>query len=377
MTSEVRKVLFLLPTLQGGGSERVVVNLLRHLDRKRYCATLAVVDTRVAAYRDQVPADVECVDLGCSRVRYALPGIISLIRRRRPDIVLSTLGHLNLALAIIRRWLPDGVAYVARESSIVSESVRQYGLSPLWRWAYRHHYGAFDRVVCQSHYMRDDLVTAYRLSVGKTVVIPNPVELTRIRALAFEPLDTGMGRASAAESPRSIHLVAAGRLVDVKGFDLLIKALALHADPRVHLTVLGEGPLRQTLQRLAQEVGVADRVRFPGFQANPYPFFAQADAFVLSSHHEGLPNVVLEALACGTPVVATPALGGTAEILEGLEGCHLAGEITAASLADAFARLTPGRRMSAACVQAYEAEAVTRRYEEVFEEARRSRAAAE
>ena len=76
------------------------------------------------------------------------------------------------------------------------------------------------------------------------------------------------------------------------------------------LTLLGEGPLRPELERLAQQSGVADRVHFVGFQKNPYPFFAQADAFVLSSRYEGFPNVVLEALACGTPVIATPAPGG-------------------------------------------------------------------
>ena len=88
----------------------------------------------------------------------------------------------------------------------------------------------------------------------------------------------------------------AGRLVKVKGFDLLIGALALLHDTQVRLTILGAGPLRASLERLAHTKGVAGRVRFAGFQANPYTWFARADAFVLSSRYEGLPNVVLEAL---------------------------------------------------------------------------------
>jgi glycosyltransferase involved in cell wall biosynthesis len=138
--------------------------------------------------------------------------------------------------------------------------------------------------------------------------------------------------------------VAAGRLAAEKGFDLLIEAIALLSDPRIHLTILGEGPLRGELEALARERGVSERVRFAGFQANPYVFFAKASALVMSSRFEPFPNVVLEALACGTPVIATPAPGGILEILEGRPGCAVAHEISARSLADAIAQYRFGDR---------------------------------
>ena len=106
--------------------------------------------------------------------------------------------------------------------------------------------------------------------------------------------------------------------------------------PRVRLTILGEGPLRACLERLAHTRGVADRVRFAGFQENPYACFARADAFVLSSRFEGFPNVVLEALACSTPVIATPALGGTRKILDDIPQCVVAREVSSHALADAI-----------------------------------------
>ena len=98
MTETRTHLLFLIPSLRGGGAERVIVTLLRHMNRSLFRLGLAVVDMREAVYRDDVPEDVEFIDLGCTRVRYALPKIMRLIWRRRPDVVFSTLGHL------IWRW---------------------------------------------------------------------------------------------------------------------------------------------------------------------------------------------------------------------------------------------------------------------------------
>ena len=159
-----------------------------------------------------------------------------------------------------------------------------------------------------------------------------------------------------------INFVSAGRLVASKGFDLLIEALALCGNPRLRLTLLGEGPLREKLEALAKSRGVAGQVRFVGFQSNPYPFFFKADAFVLSSHFEGFPNVVLEALTCGTPVIATPAVGGVREILEGVESCVVVGEITAQSLSGAMGSFTPSVRLPITVVEPFVVDKIVERY---------------
>jgi len=344
-----RRVLFLIPSLGGGGAERVIVTLLRYLDQSQFQLALAVVDSREAAYRADVPPDVELIDLQCTRVRYALFKIMRLIWRSRPDVVLATLGHLNLALAMLRPLLPNGVRYIGRETCIVSENLRRYTRPRLWGWAYRRFYPRFDVVVCQSVYMRDDLIGHFAFSPSKTVVIHNPVDIERIRRLAAEVISAD-DEPSALHSDTGPHVVGAGRLSHEKGFDLLVEALALCDDRGPRLTLLGEGPLRAALEELARQRGVADRVRFAGFQKNPYPFFVQADAFVLSSRYEGFPNVVLEALACGTSVIATPAPGGVAEIAEIAGGVLLASAVDAESLSVAiirfFAEKTRARRIT-------------------------------
>jgi glycosyltransferase involved in cell wall biosynthesis len=225
----------------------------------------------------------------------------------------------------------------------------------LYRWFYRNH----DEVICQSRYMRDDLVENYRYPVSRTRVINNPVDVDRILSLAMQPA------ALPAIEANSVVLVAAGRLDPEKGFDLLIDAFALLDRAELHLVILGEGPLEADLKRRAKTSGADERIHFAGFQANPFAWFARANAFVLSSHYEGFPNVVLEALACGTPVIATPAPGGTREILDGIEGCEIAAEVSAPALSEAIASWLSGprRKIDASVVDRYRVERIVREYE--------------
>lgn len=360
--SEQCRALFLIPSLVGGGAERVIVTLLKHLDRRRFRLTLAVLRLRDGDLSRELPSDVEIIDLGASRVRYGLWRIISLIWNLRSEVVFSTHGELNLALALCLPLMPHGVRFIARETQVVGLGMLEHRFPVVWRALYRLLYKKYDLVVCQSRHMQRELIECCDLPSEKSVVINNPVDASHIHRLAAQPVLYPPQRAGV------IKLVAAGRLVDVKGFDLLIEAIALVGVRDLHLVILGEGPLRGELEALAKARGVAEQIHLAGFQTNPYAWFANADAFVLSSRHEGFPNVVLEALACGTPVIATPAPGGLQEILGDVPECIVAPSVSAVALADAIRTWLAGerKRIPQAATERYALERIVAQYEEAI-----------
>ncbi len=310
------RVLFALTDLHGGGAQRVVLTLLRHLPRERFELNLALV-SRVGRFADEVPPDVRVYDLGARRVRAAAPRLVALVRELRPFVVFSTLYHMNQLLLLLRPLFPRGTRLVIREGITVSEALRRRGGSWLSSRLLRWLYPTADRIVCQCDAMADDLAQNFGVPRAKMTTIYNPLDATRVRRLA------ALGPNPFADAGPGPQLVAMGRLDPQKGFDELIRALpALLAQrPEAQLFLLGEDgdPGRanlRSLEALAGQTGVAGRVHFAGFQENPYPWLAHADLFVLSSRYEGLPNALLEAIAVGCPVVALDRPGGTREILE-------------------------------------------------------------
>jgi glycosyltransferase involved in cell wall biosynthesis len=368
MSSEKREqdyrthILFVIPTLTGGGAERVFITLLRHFNRQRFRLTVAVVDTRDAVFLKDIPPDVTVIDLACSRVRYALGKLCRLIWKLRPDTVLSTLDHLNVGLVIMRFFWPPGVKLFIRPAVRLSDYLRNRSLATVWRVLLRLIMTRADGVIFQSQQLEADFCATFRTNVPKSTVIHNPVDIQRTRALSEAHIEGKKGY-----TPGYFHLVAAGRLLPQKGFEFLIEAMAYLAEKRVCLTVLGEGKLREELENMTARLHLTGAVRFLGFQANPYPFFKHANLFVLPSIYEGFPNVVLEAIACGTPVIAT-ALPGLTEMLMQIEGCETVPVGDARALAAAITRRIErgDKRIDANVLKPFDVAAICRCYERVL-----------
>lgn len=298
------------------------MTLIKHIDREKAELVLGLI-RKEGPLTSELPKDIEIVDLMARRVSYALPKLYRLLREKNPDIVLSILAHLNFGVMIVRPLLPRRMKFVARETSIPSMNIKQSPYPRLFSFLYRNLYPRFDTVICQSKYMLDDLSNNFGLPRNVAVVINNPVDLQVIEKLS---------RTKTQLLPQGkFSLLSVGNLKYLKGFDQLLKALAQIENDDVHLTILGEGREDNRLKQLAIELGLTEQVTFAGFVKNPYPYMAQADLFVLGSRSDSFPNVVLESMACGTPVVAFECPGGISEIIEdGINGWKVEPENTAA-----------------------------------------------
>lgn len=310
------RVLVTLTDLHGGGAQRVMLLLLRELERSAFEPHLAVVRND-GPLREELPADVPLHDLGARRVAAAAAPLVALARRLHPDVLLSTIFHMNQLALLARPLLPRGTRIVIREAITPSLSFANSPRGRLSGLLLRLLYPTADRVVCQCRFMADDLARHFGVPPARITTIYNPIDRTRIAARAKS------GGSPFAGSGPGPHVVAIGRLHYQKGFDELLRAFRglLALEPDARLWILGEDPdaerrTRKDLEALAAQLGVAERVRLPGFVDNPYRYLEHADLFVLSSRYEGLPNVLLEALSLGCPVLALDRPGGTREIME-------------------------------------------------------------
>ncbi|MDY6879380.1 MAG: glycosyltransferase [Thermodesulfobacteriota bacterium] len=298
-----------LPSARAGGAERVFVNLLQRLSRDIFELHLILIESS-GAYLDMLPPDVQIHVLGYNRVGRALVKLAVVLRRLKPHVVMSSIGHLNLALLSIRPFLHKKTKVIVRESNMPSMSFATGAKFAFFRLLYPLLYSRADRIICPGIAIKNELENIFRISKEKMQTIPNPVLLENVRSQTAHHLNPF--------NQDGIHLVAAGSLTRQKGFDLLIIAMEKLAEirPGLHLTIIGEGPERDELRHRICASKLEDSITLAGFQENPYAFFYHADLFVLSSRWEGLPNVVLESLACGTPVVAFDCPGSVREIFD-------------------------------------------------------------
>lgn len=341
------RVLLLIPHLSGG-AEQVTALLARGLSREKYEVHLGLV-TQATLSRESVPPWVAVHNLGSSRVRAGTVRLLRLVRRLRPDLILSGMADLNFLVLLLRPLFPRRTRVLVRQNTTVS-SVLAFGGVPWYtRLLYRRLYPHADRIICQSRAMADDLAREVGIRKDRIVVLPNPLDIDAIRAAGKQP-PRRASRPAGQWSDLGPHLLAAGRLAPEKGFDLLLQALALVRQrfPHADLVIAGAGAEEAALREQSSALGLEAAVRLAEQVDRPSDLYAQASLFVLPSRYEALPNAALEALAGELPIVATPASGGVTDLLRGRPGTWLAGETSAGALASALIRaleeLSPGQR---------------------------------
>jgi len=338
-------VALLLPSLAGGGVARVALNLAESLLRHGHRVDLVLCRDE-GACRDRLPPGLRRVVLGRgfplaarglafaadprSWRELALPVLLPLrgapalaglgdlvryLRRDRPDALIAAKTHTNLVAVWARRLAGVPTRVLVSQHSMLSEEISSAEVRK-WRWRHvarlvARTYPLADAIVAVSDAAANDLSAAARLPRHRIATVHNPIDARAIAERARESI----GHPWFASGAPPVVL-GAGRLRASKDFPTLLRAFAdLRRARPARLVILGEGAERAALAADARRLGVSEDVWMPGFVDNPFAYMARSGVFVLSSRHEALGNVLVEALACGCPVVATDCPGGVGEIL--------------------------------------------------------------
>lgn len=300
-------ILFILPDLETGGAERIVTTIANNLPRDKFEPKILLL-RKEGGYLEFLKDDVEIIDIKTPRIRHSLKPILKQIRKRKPDIVFSGFGEVNAYFALFIK-LFSKIKFIARETNVVSKHVTRKEI----RFFYKF-YNNYDKIICQSDDMQNDLIENFKIKKEKLVKINNPVD--------FEFINEKL---AISEKPKSFkedfkNIVAIGNLSSRKGFDNLLKVFSHLKNEKILLHILGDGRDKELLPQMKKDLGL-ENVIFHGQQKNPYQFLKFADLFILSSRYEGFPNVLLEAGACGTYSLANNCPGGITEIIQpGING---------------------------------------------------------
>jgi glycosyltransferase involved in cell wall biosynthesis len=307
-------IAFFLPTLTGGGAERVTVNLAGGMAERGLRVDL-VVAAAEGAFRDQLPPAVRLVDLHSSRVLRSLAPLTRYLRRERPRVLISSMSHANVVALWAGRLARGTTPVMVTVHNTMSQSTPQQGrlAGGVWPHLLRTFYPWATCVIAVSRGAADDLAQTTGLPRDRVEVVYNPVITPAILDTASRVPDHPWF--ASGEPP---VILSAGRLTRQKDFANLIRAFAeVRRWRTARLMIIGEGEERARLEALATELGVKDHVSLPGFRSDAAAYMAHSALFVLSSAWEGLPTVLIEALAAGARVVSTDCPSGPREILQG------------------------------------------------------------
>ncbi|MCA9140291.1 MAG: glycosyltransferase [Planctomycetales bacterium] len=347
MPAPPKRVLLMISSMRGGGSERQVLLLAQSLDRSRFAPHLYLTEA-AGDFLDHVPNDVpihafdSCPDKGGiylpgRQLRRQTEFLRGVIRDNRIDVVYDRTFHMTLlagkAAGNVRRVStivsPPHLALPFVEKRFVA--IKRRRLADAYRRS--------DVVVAVSKQAAMSAESYYGLPPGIIQVVKNPVDLEQLAAVVINK--PAPSATPSQETPNQTLLVCVGRMTEEKGHSDLIAAIANLTDRwpksrgRLALRLIGDGPLRPALESQVSSLGLTDRIEFIGALDSALVQIADADALVLPSRFEGMPNVVLEAMALGTPVIATKA-GGTIELQRDMPTAFWANPGDPESIADAI-----------------------------------------
>lgn len=310
------RVAVYVDSLQGYGADKVLVKIANGLANEQVSVDFVLAKPARSGHQNLLDS-VNTYNLNSSRfnvIKNAL-GLAKYLRKYKPDVLFSSIYFNNVVCACALILSGAKTKLIVRQANTLQRQFKDFPifLRPILYWLTHLAYKRSDLVVCQCKSMVPDLVHFMKVDPRKIRVVYNPTVTPDI----FEKAQCEPNHRWLSLDKTDPVVLAIGRFKPQKDFATLIRAFAIvkRQSQNAKLILLGDGPQRQYLEDLATQLGIRQDVDFPGFDPNPYAFMSMADVFVSSSRYEGLPNVLIEALALGKRIVATSCPGGSAEIL--------------------------------------------------------------
>lgn len=307
----MKNTAFFLPTLHGGGAEKVVLALTNGFIERGISVDLVLVNAE-GEYLNQINPDVNVIDLQQTRALTAVIPLVKYLREFKPSVLISHMSRANLAAIIAKQCARVDTSLILVEHNTLSATQSKLFRAKLFPFFMKLLYPKAEAIIGVSQAASRDLEKSLNLKTESITTIYNPVVDNTLGFKAKQPLKHQWLKPG---SPPVF--LAVGRLTEQKDFYTAINAFAIvRKNIPSRLIILGEGELRPQLEELIDTLDIAQDVHMAGFVQNPFAYMSKAAAFILSSRWEGLGNVLIEAMACGTPVISTNCPHGPKEILE-------------------------------------------------------------
>lgn len=332
--SAKKKILFVRPTLGYGGADRVTLNLLKGFDRDAYSCDLALMRAQ-GEFISDLPEDVKLLDLKARSLWFMVGPLLKILRSSDYDVMYSTCGGASMPM-MLATWIGrfSGTTVVS-ERNILFPPKKAKGKRKLMLFIKKLLYKKASWVTAVSEGVAKECKDILHTDPERTIVVHNPI----INA----DLEKGKSESLSHEffEKHEKVILAVGRFEWQKDYDTLFEAFSILCKKRegLGLFILGKGPLEDYYRNKAKELGIADNICFGGFDKNPFKYMKACDIYVLSSRHEGMPGVLVQAMACGTACVATDCPTGPNELIRDGENGFLATVEDPESVANALGKL--------------------------------------
>lgn len=309
----MKKLVIVTSALDVGGAQRFCMNFCRYLNNKNYNYQIVFLRNGKSKElkKEFEKYNINFKELGGKSVLKSIPKLIKHLRQEKPDIILSTIGNVDFATSIAKLFIPNS-RLILRKANVIFEN--QKNIITKLQLLFENKMA--NRIVALTEEMKEDY-SKYGFKKDKINVINNMVDLDYIKSKIIQEENHPWF-----QNKKEYIIIANARMVEEKRYDILIKMFTELRKKRndVRLMILGSGKLFENIKSMIPNE-IKNDIEFLGFKNNPYYFMKNSDIFVLTSDYEGFPNVIIEAFACGLPVVSTDCKTGPKEIIrEEVEG---------------------------------------------------------